>query len=186
MRCPGPLKSRAALFTLLICALATCTGVAIYLLASSSSSPEASSLPRCWLLPSRRDSDLIDCSKVPGPNLQSARSCVLLEGRMRVRCVLLPGANDATMLMQTRQLDRPLPQSGLHTDEVPVVCSCAVQLVTVLGHDAACGESRLPESCCMLVTIIPAKRCHCRMAMPKQVLLSLSYLLIFIFIHSYI
>ena len=53
--------------------------------------------------------------------------------------------------------------------EMPVCAPVALQLVTVLGHDAACGQSALPESCCMLVTIIAAKRCHCRMDMPKQV-----------------
>jgi hypothetical protein len=62
MRCPKQLQSRAALFILLLCALATFAGGAIYLLASSSSSGSPdSALPRCWLLPGGRDSD---CFKV--------------------------------------------------------------------------------------------------------------------------
>lgn len=43
-----------------------------------------------------------------------------------------------------------------------------LQLLTVLGHDLACGEAHLPQGCCMLVTIIVAKRCHCLMPLPKQ------------------
>jgi hypothetical protein len=43
-----------------------------------------------------------------------------------------------------------------------------MQLITALGNEAACGEMRLPEGCCMLVTVIVAKRCHCYMPMPKQ------------------
>ena len=43
-----------------------------------------------------------------------------------------------------------------------------MQLITALGNEAACGEAQLPEGCCMLVTVIAAKRCHCLMPMPKQ------------------
>ena len=61
MRCPGQLQSRAALYTLLLCALATFAGGAFYLLATSSTVSPDSALPRCWPLPASRDTD---CFKV--------------------------------------------------------------------------------------------------------------------------
>lgn len=61
MRWLACLKSRAALFTLVICALATLSGVAMYLLVTSS---DNLSLPRCWVFETSSSEEIEDCSKV--------------------------------------------------------------------------------------------------------------------------
>ena len=63
MRWLGCLKSRAALFTLVICVLATLSGVAMYVLSTSS---DNLGLPRCWVFEGNSGNEILDCSKV-GP-----------------------------------------------------------------------------------------------------------------------
>lgn len=48
-------------------------------------------------------------------------------------------------------------------------CLLPAQLIVALGNDAECRKAVLPERCCQLVTVITAKRCHCRIAFPKPV-----------------